>query len=241
MRKKGLWIYNLSNCEGGSPSAIVNRAKAAGLGRVLIKIADGEDAFNETAPAIALVQGLHSAGIQAWSWAYSYGSSVETATAEANFAAHRALGLGVDGHVIDAEIEYEVDGSSDWATAHWKEFKRVASGMTLGLTSFWSPLLHPTFPWWGFFGVDIWNPQIYWADRDPAQTLSTSVSELSAYGAKPIIPISAATPDVDPTGTEGMAAFLKQAAGMDFPSGIDWYDWEDLPESSWVFIREAVL
>src|ERR1035437_3991627 len=91
---KGMWIWQVSQCEGGDSAAIVAKAQRAGLTHLLVKIADGTRSYN--GDVSGLVRAAQGAGLQVWGWQYTYGSSSE---AEAQYGARRARQFGVDGFV----------------------------------------------------------------------------------------------------------------------------------------------
>lgn len=239
MRSIGVWIHNIGDCEGGKLDAIVTRAVAAHLGRVLVKISDGKSPWNSE-KIKDLVSGLKASGISPWGWAWSYAGSVDNAVAEANYQAHRALGLGLSFFVVDAEAEWETSASGPWATAYCQEFKRVAPQVQLGMTSYWSPEFHPLVPWEEFWhGIDFWSPQTYWCERDPLQVLQTSITELARFGPKLVIPIAGASEDVMPGGAGQLKTFLSETRNFDLPTGPDVWDWDELGSEVWAVIRDA--
>lgn len=87
LQGKGFFTINLSGCEEGEPSSILETAQAAGLSQVFVKIADGVQVLGMDASGSDLtapvVQVLHAAGIAVWGWQYIYGKdpSAEAATA----------------------------------------------------------------------------------------------------------------------------------------------------------------
>ena len=108
---KGMFIWQIPDCEGGNVNAIVQTAKQAGLSHLNIKIANGIYTFNVSRTnqdyAAPLVQALHANGMQAWGWHYVYGSDP---VGEAKIAIRRIRELGLDGYAIDAEGEYKQSG-----------------------------------------------------------------------------------------------------------------------------------
>lgn len=73
---KGLWLQRLADCEQGDLNAIAKRARAARLSHLILKVADGADAYNADAgrdQAVELVTRLTDSGIEVWGWQSVYG------------------------------------------------------------------------------------------------------------------------------------------------------------------------
>lgn len=186
---KGFYIWKIHRCEGGDTQAIVQRAKDAGLTHILIKIADGSNAYNVDL-ATPLVEALKNAGIQAWGWQFVYGREPFE---EAGIAAHRVKVLALDGFVVNAETDYK--GKNAAASAYMGELRRALPDATIGLSSFRYPRYHPTMPWTEFLSqCDLNLPQVYWLKNDnPAEQIDNSISQFqSIYPLRPVIPTGAA-------------------------------------------------
>ncbi len=94
---KGFFIWKVRDCEGGDPSKIAAAAKASGFTHVLLKIADGQYAYNTDRKANIdllppVVDALRTAGITVWGWHYVYGYNP---VAESAFAVKRTTELGL--------------------------------------------------------------------------------------------------------------------------------------------------
>src|SRR5687768_175533 len=98
---KGLWIWKIEQCLGGDIDAIIQKCKDYDISYLLIKNGDGEKVWTQL--TVDIVTQFHNAGIKVYSWSYNYGLNP---LAEATVAI-KCLDLGVDGHVFDAESEYE--------------------------------------------------------------------------------------------------------------------------------------
>ena len=66
---KGFYIWKVRDAEGGDPAKIVAAAQAGGYTHVLLKIADGQYAYNldrnsNTDLLAPVVDALHTAGIE---------------------------------------------------------------------------------------------------------------------------------------------------------------------------------
>ena len=193
LQGKGFMIWQVPNCEGGDPNAIAAAALEANLSHVLIKIADSSYAYNINKTTgvdmvYPIVQALHSKGIQAWGWHYVYGYDP---VGEANIAVNRVNDLGLDGYVIDAEVEYKQSGRDVAATTFMNKLRQGIPNTPVALCSFRFPSYHRELPWTEFLDKCDYNmPQVYWQEAHNAGAqLERSVSELLALTpSRPVIP-----------------------------------------------------
>jgi hypothetical protein len=186
---KGIFIWKIHRCEKGNPAAIASRACDAGLSHVLIKIADGPRAYNVDLAA-PLVEALKGAGIQAWGWQFVYGNEP---FGEADIAVHRIKALGLDGFVVNAEMDYK--GKHAAASAYMESLKARVAGIPVALSSFRYPSYHPELPWTEFLsGCEYNMPQVYWVQaNNPAHQLDRCIQQFrDIYPVLPIIPTGAA-------------------------------------------------
>ena len=102
VRGKGIWIWGLSEIEGGNVSAIIERCKNVGIEWVAVKCGDGVNFWDEQCTPSLITQ-FQDAGIRFLGWQYVYG---DDPVGEAGVA-NEILGAGVDGFIVDAEGEYE--------------------------------------------------------------------------------------------------------------------------------------
>jgi hypothetical protein len=227
---KGFYIWQIPRVEGGNPTVIADVAAQAGLSHVLVKIADGESAYNISPAGQDLVPpvvvALHRKGIQVWGWHYVYGYNP---IAEADIAIQRVINLGVDGYVIDAEAQYKQPGRDIAAVDFMNHLRASLSNFPIALSSYRYPTYHPALPWAEFLEKCDYNmPQVYWIGAtDPGIQLQRSVSEFQALAApfRPIIPNGAAfkegtwQPTVDEINT-----FLGTAQALNL-SAANFWEW----------------
>ncbi|BDI29379.1 hypothetical protein CCAX7_14300 [Capsulimonas corticalis] len=175
----GLWCHDPQTILGH-----LHDAAAIGADYVLFKISDGASSYhgvdNKT-----LVHDAATIGLQLGAWAYVRPSNTpaQIQTIIVNIPA------GVTDLVLDAEVEWEA-----YAKAHGEDATKAlvdqlchgiaeATGhrVTLHLSSFWSPQLHPAFPFAAFMGhCATWQPQAYLepgTTRTPAGILSGAVTQ----------------------------------------------------------------
>jgi hypothetical protein len=245
---KGWFIWQVSRCERGNPAAIADKAVAAGVTHVLIKIAERTHTYgldrngrDLVAPAAAA---LHARGLQVWGWHYVYG---DDPIAEAEVAVRRCVQLRLDGYVVDAEAQYKQPGKT---AAAQRFMATVRSGLPLetliALSSYRYPALHRQLPWRAFLEhCDLAMPQVYWEQaHNPAQQLARSLREYNnpelVGHVRPVIPTGAAY------GVNGwratpsdLTAFLREAQRQRLP-GANFYSWDYATSGGNTDLWEAV-
>jgi hypothetical protein len=155
-----MWIWYLAKSDGGSLSAILARARAAGVGTLIIKSSDGGNYWSQFSPSV--VRALRASGMQVCAWQYVYGTNP---VAEADMGA-RAVRAGAQCLIIDAEAEYE--GRYASAATYLQQLRRlVGRDYPVGLASFPYADYHPAFPYSVFLGpggAQFDMPQMYWVE-----------------------------------------------------------------------------
>ena len=231
---KGWFIWQVSRCERGAPGAIADKAAAAGLSHVLIKVADRNYAYGIDWRGRDLVapvaEALRARGIQVWGWHYVYG---EKPIDEARAAIRRANQLRLDGYVIDAEAEYKQPGMASAAQTFMTTLKAgLPAAMLVGLSSYRYPALHPQLPWAAFLEhCDLSMPQVYWQGaHNPAVQLARSLAELSDARLvglpRPVVPTGSAYGEGDWSATrDDVQKFLAQAQQLKLPAA-NFYSWD---------------
>src|SRR5262249_21153085 len=183
----GMWIWYMSQSDGGNVAALVAQAHAAGVSTLFIKSSDGSTNYwSQFSPQ--LVQELHANGLKVCGWQYVYGTNP---TGEAELGAE-AVANGADCLVIDAESQYE----GHYAAAQtYIDTLRAKSGAAypLGLASFPYVDYHPSFPFSVFLGpggAQFDAPQMYWHDigTSVAAVYTHTYEENLIYG-RPIVPL----------------------------------------------------
>ena len=162
---KGYFIWVLRACENANADAIATEAAKAGLSHVMIKVADADRIYNydeslglDLVPPV--VAALKARGIQAWGWQYIYG---EKPLLEARKAVQRVNELGLDGFVVNAEVEFKASGMGQVATTYMKELRGSLPNTPIALSTYRFPAYHPSFPYSEFLQYcDINMPQVYW-------------------------------------------------------------------------------
>jgi hypothetical protein len=231
---KGWFIWQIGRCEGGAPEAIAAKAEAAGLTHVLLKVAERTFAYGldrhgrDLVPPVA--EALRQRGLQVWGWHYVYG---EKPVEVARIAVQRAAQLGLDGYVVDAEVQYRQPGRSAAARAFMSTLRAGLPGDTLvALSSFRYPSLHRQFPWQAFLEqCDLVMPQVYWEQaHNPAQQLARSVNEFGnaelVSHVRPVFPTGAAYGSGSWRSTPvDVVKFLTEAQTLGL-AGANLYSWD---------------
>lgn len=191
---KGYFIWKIPYCDRGDPAAMVGRAQAAGLTHVLIKIADGPNwAYNydyktkvDMVPPV--LEAFHEAGIEVWGWHYVRG---DDPVGEARMGIDRVRELGVDGYVIDAEIEYKKPGKRLAARRYMSELRAALPKLPMALSTYRYPARHSQIPFPEFLqGCDYAMPQVYFEGaHNPEEQLQMSFDQYAALQpSRPVIP-----------------------------------------------------
>ena len=224
---QGMWIWYLSQSDGGNLASIVAQAHAADVSTVFVKSSDGSTNYwSQFSPQ--LVQELHANGLKVCGWQFVYGTNP---VGEASLGA-RAVANGADCLVIDAESEYE--GRYGAAQTYITDLRaHIGPTYPVGLASFPYVYYHTAFPYSVFLGpngAQFNAPQMYWRD------IGTSVDTVYAntyisnrvYG-RPIYPLGQTYNH--PSGAE-LVRFREEAVDYG-ATGLSWWDWQETPASGW--------
>ncbi len=188
LQGKGMYIWKLHRIAGGNVQAMVDKARAAGLTHVIVKIADGSSAYNVDLAGPAS-DAFKAAGLQVWGFAWLW---MREPFQEAEIAAHRSRTLGLDGFVINAE--HPAKGKAQEARAYMTSLRELLPDIPVALSSYRYPQFHTTLPWQEFLSPCDFNmPQMYWVGERPADCVRNSLARHQAFPfARPIIPTGAA-------------------------------------------------
>jgi hypothetical protein len=230
---KGWYIWQVSQCEGGSPAAIAERAAAAGATHVLLKVAERAFTFgldkNGQDLVAPVADALRGRGLQVWGWHYVSG---ENPVGEANIAVQRAQQLRLDGFVIDAESEFKLPGRSGAARTYMNILRASLPATPLALSSYRYPSLHMQIPWAAFLEkCDYAMPQVYWEQaHNPDQQLARCVTEFNNQSlvgvVRPVIPTGSAYGANNWQATaEDLTKFYSQAVALGLPAA-NLYSWD---------------
>ena len=244
---KGYYIWQVKQCENGDPDKIAELARDANLSHVLIKVADGAFPYNVDLDngydyAKTAVKKLQAQNIQVWGWQYVYG---DYPTQEAEIAVKRAQELGVDGFVVNAEIQYENKAKASAATRYMTILRNHLGKIPIALSSYRYPSYHKNLPWENFLKLCDYNmPQIYWVKShdNAGEQLKRSVNEFKQIRPfRPIIPTGPTYKESGwvPTKAE-VVEFMTTAKSLGLSAVNFWY-WDGvrryMPEF-WNLVRD---
>ena len=193
---KGTYLWQVQNCENGDVRQIALLAQTADIRHVLVKVADGSNAFPGAAHEALTsdaISALRMAGVEVWGWGFVYGADPD---GEANIAIQRINQLNLSGYAIDAEGAY-VGRPVGTATRFMERLRAALPDLPLALSSFRFPSLQKGFPFDEFMShCQIAMPQVYWVSQsggDAAWDLKRSFQEYSdRWPSRTYIPTGAA-------------------------------------------------
>jgi hypothetical protein len=223
--RQGMWIWYVDQSQGGSLAAIVETAKAHGIGTVYVKAGDGTTRWDQFDGA--LVEELHRGGVKVCAWQFVYGNKPE---AEARIGA-AAVEAGADCLVIDAEAQYEGKyAAADLYLTHLRA--SIGPGFPLSLAGFPYVDYHPAFPYSVFLGpggATVNQPQMYWkAIGTSVRTVFEHTYLYNRLWGRPIFPIGQTYERV---GAGPLRLFRRFSAS--YGSAPSWWDWQETTPREW--------
>lgn len=219
IRGKGMWIWQLWAASSGNLSVVIDKLKSVGVTWVVIKMADSDSYYNRSTKSLytwastyggmdSVVSTFHANGIKIMGYQYVYGTPHWSLGFSESDVANMILSVkGIDGLLVDAEIEYEtLAANSSTAQSYMDSIRAHYPSSFVALTSWARVAVHSTFPWVAFLTrVDVNMPQTYWAARPttPTTELSRMSTDFTNYtntwvgqgytaAAKPIMPLGQA-------------------------------------------------
>jgi hypothetical protein len=231
---QGMWIWYLSQSNGGSIASIAAQAHAAGVRTLFVKSSDGASNYwSQFSPQ--LVQELHANGLQACAWQYVYGTNPK---GEATLGAE-AVANGADCLVIDAEAEYE--GHYAAAQAYLAELRaKIGPNYPLVLASFPYVSYHPSFPYSVFLGpggAQYNAPQMYWkAIGTSVDTVYANTYIANRIYVRPIFPLGQTYGGVS---SADLLRFREEAVDYG-ATGVSFWDWQETSAGGWKTLAEPL-
>lgn len=224
---QGMWIWYVSQSDGGNLASIVAQAHAASVTTLFIKSSDGSSNYwSQFSPE--LVATLHANGLKVCAWQYVYGTNP---AGEAELGA-RAVAAGADCLVIDAESEYE--GRYGAAQTYIDDLRaKIGANYPLGLASFPYVYDHTSFPYSVFLGPDgaqFNAPQMYWKDiGNSVDTVYANTYISNRVYGRPIFPLGQT---YEKPSAEELVRFREEAP-LYGSSGVSFWDFQETPTNSW--------
>jgi len=170
-RGRGIWIsFNRHSTIDVENAVLVEQAQRAGFGWLCAKIGDDGRSTRWLGRGVDLIRRCKDAGLGIFTWNYSKPGTWQTQAA----AIAQVIADGSEGHVIDAETEWEwvpntvdhefsqVDRRAD-AVAFADRLRTLVGDAWLAHAPIWRPQSHQGFPFAEFGArVDAVLPQAYW-------------------------------------------------------------------------------
>ncbi|HEY5045711.1 MAG TPA: peptidoglycan-binding domain-containing protein, partial [Solirubrobacteraceae bacterium] len=224
---QGMWIWYLSQSDGGNLASLVAQAHAAGVTTVFVKSSDGSSNYwSQFSPE--LVAALHANGLKVCAWQFVYGTNP---AGEASLGA-KAVAAGADCLVIDAEGQYE--GHYGAAQTYIADLRAaIGPAYALGLASFPYVYDHTPFPYSVFLGpngAQFNAPQMYWKDIGNSVDTAYANTYISnrVYG-RPIFPLGQT---YSKPSAEELVRFREEAP-LYGATGTSFWDFQETPASLW--------
>ncbi|MGH2912853.1 MAG: hypothetical protein ACRDJ3_10325, partial [Solirubrobacteraceae bacterium] len=224
---QGMWIWYVSQSDGGNLASIAAQAHAAGVSTLFVKSSDGSTNYWSQF-STTLVQALHASGLRVCAWQYVYGTNP---AGEATLGA-RAVAAGADCLVIDAEAEYE--GKYGAAQTYIADLRaQIGASYPVGLASFPYIYYHTSLPFSVFLGpngAQFDAPQMYW------KAIGNSVDTVYANTYVSNRPYGRAIVPLGQTYENPSAADLlrfREEASLYGASGISFWDFQETSAGGW--------
>jgi Putative peptidoglycan binding domain len=230
---RGMWVWYVSQSNGGSLSSIVSTAHAYGLNTLMVKAGDGTGAWSQF--GTGLVSTLHANGLKVCAWQYVYGNHPIFEAEVGAAAVHN----GADCLLIDAEAEYE--GKYVAAQEYVKKLRQlVGANYPVGLAGFPYVDYHPAFPYSVFLGpggAQNNTPQMYWADIGVSvDTVYAHTYDYNLPYGRPIEPLGETSGNPPPS---QIARFRQLSRAYGAP-GLSWWDWQETSSRDWHAVGQPV-
>lgn len=192
----GIWIWKISQCEGGDWNKIINRCKTSGVRWIAIKSGDAyRNKQFDTKTAKYIIDICHKNDLLVYTWNYS-----KPITWREEIIQIKSLfDDGIDGHIIDAEAEWQMDkNNKSIANQFLTELRGSVGDVFIAHSPFPIIEYHSSFPY-SEFGkyCDAIMPQSYWTEINWTcqKTLDKTDSSWAIFNdkhsdvAKPVYPI----------------------------------------------------
>lgn len=169
----GMWVAFGGAAEKYKPDALVRRVSDIGVKWLTVRSGQSGawDGYYSPVRLKALLDECRGAGIGLYSWLYSFPSK---RTWDTNHLT-QIQNLGLDGLIIDAEIEWTGLGGVT-AENYVAQMADAVGHAPLGWRSY-----HPTWPWKEFAQLKCTMPQMYWTELVHGQYSAAFEKELHAW------------------------------------------------------------
>ncbi|MEJ7764195.1 MAG: hypothetical protein WKF86_01750 [Acidimicrobiales bacterium] len=241
MAGRGMWTWQWGRTEGGDLTAVVRRAKAAGLSTLWVRVADSKSGFYGGKYLDTLVPLAHREGLKVVGWGFPF---LGDPVADAAWT-EKVLAWQKDGHRLDA-FSPDLEAASEGVVV---TEKRIATYLGLARRSLAgrpmvATVYNPTDEWWAKYpyGVvaaysDAMAPMVYWGCREPGADVQRAVSRLATFGL-PVVPAGQSYNmggdggrRGNPSGPETLR-FLDEAKRSG-ALGVAFWVWQDTSDEQW--------
>ncbi len=185
MEGKGMWVWRIGQTEGGDTDAIVQRARAAGLRQLWVRVGDSRSGFYGADVLSALVPKAHQAGLAVVGWGFPFlHDPVDDARWSAEAMAWRGPGgVALDGFSPDIELATEGVVLTERRARVYLGLVREAAGRGLVVATVYRPtdrLWTGTYPYTAIASyVDAFAPMVYWGCAEPGAATTQALDRLS--------------------------------------------------------------
>ncbi len=148
IQAKGMWIWELWVANNGSLTAVIDKLKTIGATWAVIKMGDSDSDYNSSGKSLytwasvyggmdSVVSTFHRNGMKILGYQYVYGAPHWGLGLSEADVANKILSVkGIDGLVVDAEIQYDTLSTRAFAAQSYMDSIRAHHpGSLVGLTS----------------------------------------------------------------------------------------------------------
>jgi hypothetical protein len=245
---KGMWIYLPAATEGGNASAIVAKAKAAGLTHLWVRMGSAWDGFNVVPFVNQLLPVAHAAGIKVIGWDFPKLEPVDADIQRAVTMIRHTTPSGDRIDAFSADIETRSEGTrlTPEAARAYGAALRAAVGDAYPLIA---TVPRPSkerasFPYGDVTAsYDAIAPMVYWLNRQPDTDVAGALRDLAALG-KPVFPVGQAYDGAAEGGRKGvpppdeLQRFMTSASAHGATS-VSFWSWQHANEPAWAAITGA--
>jgi hypothetical protein len=238
---KGMWVWQYSRSEGGNMQAVVDRAIAAGLQQVWVRVGDSQDGFYAADQLAALVPLAHARGLDviAWGFPYFYDPVADAQWSLQVLNWRTADGQRIDGFSPDIEMASEgVMLSAQRVAVYLGILRPARDGRPLVATVY--PPTDRRLADYPFSAmapyVDAYAPMVYWECRDPGAAADEAVSRLKAMKPVTVIGQAFGFGDVGGRVNQPSADELNRFMGVARQSGAigaSYWVWQYINDEEW--------
>lgn len=181
---KGMWIWKFRQSEGGDAQAIVDRAQAAGLRHLWVRVGDSRDGFYGAEVLENLVPRAHAIGMAVIGWGFPYlHDPVSDADWSAAALAWRGPGgTSLDGFSPDLERSSEGVIMTERRARVYLGLLRRSAGPRLLVGTVYRPtdrLWSSDYPYTAIASyVDALAPMVYWGCTEPGAAATQALDRL---------------------------------------------------------------